>query len=138
MKQDRRYGVKDTSYKAAGEFEGLERLVSSFYGYMDTLAEAKVIRAMHPEDLSLSSTKLAYFLSGWLGGPRIFSEKFGPIRIPKAHSHLPISSKEGEAWMFCMEKALQDQPYEKEFKVYLMEQLQVPTNRIVQACNPSS
>ena len=105
---------------------------------MDSLDEAKIIRAMHPKDLSLSSVKLAYFLSGWLGGPKLFSENFGPIRIPKAHSHLSITSKEGEAWMLCMEKAVQDQPYEKEFKVYLIEQLGVPTDRIVKACDLSS
>ena len=38
--------------------------------------------------------------------------------------------EESEAWLLCMQKAVDLQPYEADFKVYLMEQLRVPAERI--------
>ena len=90
---------------------------------MDTLPEAKIIRAMHKDDISESSEKLARFLSGWLGGPKLYREKYGPISIPSAHSHLAIGVAERDAWLLCMEKALDEQPYAVEFKQYMLKQL---------------
>jgi hemoglobin len=128
------YGVGDASYKAAGELEGITKLVDAFYDFMDSLPEAKVIRRMHRDNLDESRLKLSYFLSGWLGGPKLYSKKFGSIIIPKAHMHMPIGRSEVEAWMECMQKAVEIQPYEKDFKVYLIEQLRVPAERILALC----
>ena len=41
-------------YRAAGELAGLTSLVDAFYVNMDTFPEARVIRKMHPEDLTES------------------------------------------------------------------------------------
>src|SRR4051794_37711200 len=100
------FGFGDASFRAAGGIEGLTRLVDAFYGYMDTLPEAAGIRAMHPDDLTLSRRKLTTFLCGWLGGPKLFTQEFGPISIPSAHAHLPIDEPERDAWMACMNKAV--------------------------------
>lgn len=133
------YGVGDNSYNAAGGLDGLTRLADAFYKHMQSLPEAKTIRDMHKPDLSESSKKLAYFLSGWLGGPKIYSETFGSIIIPQAHKHLDIGHDEVEAWILCMQKAVEEQPYQEAFKAYLIEQLRVPAERIRLACstNPS-
>lgn len=129
------FGVGDTSYKMAGELAGLTALVDAFYDNMASLPEAEKIRGMHPSDLSLSRQKLVYFLSGWLGGPKLFAEHFGTIHIPTAHRHLAVGEKERDAWMLCMEKAVDVQAYDDAFKTYLIEQLRIPAERIRQACN---
>ena len=129
------YGVGDCSYKAAGEISGLIALVESFYFFMDTLPEAKHIRSMHSDDLSETKTKLAYFLSGWLGGPKLYPEHFKTMPIPLAHKHLPIGRDETEAWMLCMQKAIDEQPYATAFKQYLITQLRVPAERIKHVCS---
>ena len=85
---------------------------------------------MHANDLSESSKKLSYFLSGWLGGPKLYLNTYGSINIPLAHKHLSVGLAESEAWLLCMQKAVDSQPYEETFKVYLMEQLRVPAERI--------
>ena len=128
------YGVSDNSYQAAGELAGITCLVDDFYDNMSTFPEAKIIRDMHPSDLTESRTKLAYFLSGWLGGPRIYAATFGSLRIPAAHQHFPVGKSESEAWLHCMQKALEIQPYEDAFKVYLITQLRVPAERIRTVC----
>jgi hemoglobin len=96
---------------------------------MDEQPNAKVIRDMHKKDLTESIDKLTHFLCGWLGGPKLFSEKYGPIRIPKAHSHLNIGYAERDAWLYCMEQAISKQPYERDFKQYLLAQLAIPAER---------
>lgn len=129
------YGIADGSYKAAGELSGITKLVDDFYDFMCKIPEAKTIRDMHPDDLTESRKKLAYFLSGWLGGPKLYNEHFGRIKIPMAHQHLPIGDKEKDAWLLCMQKAVDLQPFEDSFKVYLMDQLQIPAERIRVVCS---
>lgn len=126
------YGTEDASYQAAGKLAGITQLVDCFYDYMDKLPDAKIIREMHPRDLTVSRDKLTCFLSGWLGGPRLFSEKYGAISIPKVHQHLSVESPERDAWLLCMKKAASEQPYDESFKKYLLEQLFVPAERIRQ------
>lgn len=122
-----------TPYHAAGELEGITKLVDEFYVNMDTLPEAKTIRAMHPEDLTESRRKLTYFLCGWLGGPKLFQQHYGPISIPGAHMRFPISYAERDAWLLCMQRALAVQPYSNELKDYLLAALSVPAERVRQA-----
>jgi hemoglobin len=86
---------------------------------------------MHPGDLTVSIDKLARFLCGWMGGPKRYSEKYGGIAIPPAHSHLPVGESEKQAWLDCMREALDKQDYPDELKEYLIEQLTVPASRIV-------
>jgi len=123
------YGVEDASFKAAGGEVGVRKLVNAFYDHMNELPDAQRIREMHPEDISESREKLARFLCGWLGGPKLYKEKYGTIRIPVAHSHLDIGIAERDAWLLCMQHALDEQDYPERFKKYLIEQLFVPAER---------
>lgn len=125
------YGEQNGSFLAAGGEQGLFTLAKDFYAQMETLPEASKIRHMHPDDLTESADKLARFLSGWLGGPKLYREKYGSISIPRAHQHLTISPKEMDAWLLCMQKALEDKDYPQDFKDYLLKQLAVPASRCV-------
>ena len=124
-----KYGEGDASFQAAGQEAGLRKLVNRFYEVMSEEGFAKKIRDMHPKNITVSADKLTLFLCGWLGGPKLFREKYGSIRIPMAHSHLAIGPDERDAWLKCMELALETQPYEPEFKAYLLRELTVPATR---------
>ena len=128
------YGKGDSSFVAAGGESGILALVNDFYDRMAADSRYKTIHEMHPEDKLLSREKLAAFLSGWLGGPRIYQEKFGSIGIPAVHRHLPIGLNERDQWLSCMTEAVSDQPYAEDFKAYLLKQLEVPANAIVRVC----
>ncbi|SDU38506.1 group II truncated hemoglobin [Halopseudomonas salegens] len=127
------YGEADASYQAAGGIEGIRRLVDDFYQVMDTWPDAERIRRMHPADLSPARDKLSCFLSGWLGGPRLFQETYGSISIPAFHARWPIDTADAEAWLGCMQQAIARQPWSPAFKDYLLRQLAVPAQRVVQA-----
>ena len=125
----RPYGVEDASYQAAGGEAGIRQLVDDFYDAMDQLPAAAKIRAMHPTNLSDTRDKLTRFLCGWLGGPKLYAEKYGSIHIPQAHARFAIGPEERDAWLLCMAEALKQQPYAPAFKRYLLEQLYVPAER---------
>ncbi len=125
------YGKEDQTFQAAGGIDGIQQLVEDFYDVMSTRNYASVIRHMLPVDLTVSIDKLARFLCGWMGGPKRYSEKYGGIAIPPAHSHLPVGESEKQAWLDCMREALDKQDYPVELKEYLIEQLTVPASRIV-------
>lgn len=126
------YGHEDSSFKAAGGAEGIQKLVEDFYRIMDERSHATVIRNMHPDDLDISVDKLARFLCGWLGGPRLYNEKYGSISIPAVHAHLVIHEGERDSWLSCMQEAISLQPYAADFAEYLLVQLRVPAERIFQ------
>ncbi|AYC31899.1 globin [Pseudomonas cavernae] len=127
------YGVGDASYQAAGGIDGLQRLVADFYRLMDQQPEAADLRRLHGESLELARDKLTCFLSGWLGGPKLFQEKYGSIAIPAFHTRWPIDQRLSEIWLSCMARAIALQPYAPDFADYLLAQLRVPAQRIVQA-----
>lgn len=124
------YGFSDNSFKAAGEEAGIRKLVDDFYRFMDELPEAAVIRAMHKTDLTESRDKLTLFLCGWMGGPKLYHEKYGSINIPRDHSHLIVGEAERDAWLLCMKHAIELQNYSSEFGEYLLTQLRTPAERI--------
>ena len=129
------YGTGDASYQAAGAYEGISKLVNEFYDQMEALPEAQRIRRMHSADLTESRKKLTYFLSGWLGGPKLYREHYQPIVIPKFHQHMPIGEAERDAWMLCMRRAVEKQPFADDFKHYLIEQLYIPAERTRVLCS---
>jgi hemoglobin len=129
-----KFGIKDASFQAAGGVDGVRKLVDDFYRIMDEAEDASIIRRMHPADLTSSRDKLARFLCGWLGGPRLYTEKYGPISIPNVHAHLGIGEAERDAWLACMERAIARQSFSPEFAAYLMKQLRIPAERIVLTC----
>ncbi|WP_369857219.1 group II truncated hemoglobin [Candidatus Thalassolituus haligoni] len=128
------YGQGDATYQAAGGLEGITALVDRFYQRMDTLPEARILRAMHSDDLTSSRQKLTWFLSGWTGGPKLYAEHVGAISIPVAHAHLPADESSVQAWLTCMDLALQDLNYPDDFRHYMIQQLSRPAESIRLMC----
>jgi len=93
-------------YERLGGEPVLRRLVSRFYELMDTLPEAYGIRKLHQSDLSSAEEKLYLYLTGWLGGPQLYVEKYGHPRLRARHLPFPIATAEAEQWMLCMRQAM--------------------------------
>jgi hemoglobin len=125
-----KYGTGDTSYRAAGGHDGIRRLVDRFYEHMDLLPEARMLRAMHAADLTEVREKLVTFLIAWLGGPNEYRARFGPISIPGSHARFSIDHAERDAWLLCMARAVDDQPWAEMFKRYFMTAIAIPAERV--------
>lgn len=86
----------------------LRELVDRFYDLMDLEPEFAGIRALHPAVLDGSRDKLYWFLSGWMGGPSLYIERFGHPRLRARHLPFAIASSERDQWLRCMALAMQD------------------------------
>jgi hemoglobin len=100
--------AESTTYDAIGGDGGLRRLVDRFYDLMDLEPAFQGIRRLHPSTLDGSRDKLYWFLSGWLGGPNLYVERFGHPRLRARHLPYAIGIAERDAWMACMRQAMQE------------------------------
>jgi hemoglobin len=98
-----------TPYEQLGGEAGVRRLVDRFYDTMDNLPEARTIRGLHAKSLKASREKLFLFLSGWLGGPDLYSPRHGHPRLRARHLPFSIGIAERDQWMACMRKALAEE-----------------------------
>ena len=128
------YGQGDTSFRAAGSEAGLRQLVDTFFDRMGSDQRFATIYALHPDDIEISRDKLARFLCGWLGGPKLYNEKYGAIGIPRVHAHLAIATAERDQWLTCMQESVAEQAFAEDFKIYLMEQLFAPAEAVRRRC----
>ena len=99
---------KKSIYEAIGGTEKLDELVDRFYDLMALEPNLEELRSMHPQDLSGSREKLKLFLSGWIGGPDIYSPKHGHPMLRARHLPFKIGAKERNQWLACMYQAMQD------------------------------
>jgi len=99
---------KKSIYEAIGGIEKVDELVDRFYDLMALEPNLEELRSMHPQDLSASREKLKLFLSGWIGGPDIYSPKHGHPMLRARHLPFKIGAKERNQWLACMYQAMQD------------------------------
>jgi hemoglobin len=112
---------QQTAYQLVGGETKLRELVDRFYDLMDLEPEFAGIRALHPASLEGSRDKLFWFLSGWMGGPDLYIERFGHPRLRARHLPYPIASSERDQWLRCMAWAMQDVGLPRTLQERLME-----------------
>ncbi|MFL5562469.1 MAG: group II truncated hemoglobin [Gemmatimonadaceae bacterium] len=112
-----------TPYDQIGGDAAVRQLVDRFYDLMDSAPEAKHVRALHAASLKASREKLYMFLTGWLGGPQLYVEKHGHPRLRQRHFPFAISSRERDEWLWCMDRAMDEQPMPAELHAMLKQKL---------------
>jgi hemoglobin len=112
-----------TQFERIGGEDAVRALVDRFYDLMDTLPEVRELRSLHPAVLDGSRDKLAWFLTGWLGGPPRFVERFGHPRLRARHLPFQIGVRERDQWMHCMIIALDERVADEVFRRELIERI---------------
>ena len=97
-----------TLYEAIGGDPTIRALVRRFYELMDTLPEARACRDVHPPSLARAEEKLYEYLTGYLGGPQLYVEKYGHPRLRSRHFVAPIGTAERDGWILCFQKAMEE------------------------------
>jgi hemoglobin len=96
-----------THYERIGGEKTVRELVDRFYDIMDEQEELATLRQLHAKSLRMSREKLFLFLSGWLGGPNLYVEKYGHPRLRARHLPFSIGIEERDQWLECMKSAMQ-------------------------------
>lgn len=107
-------------YDLVGGDAGVRALVDAFYDRMDLEEAFAGIRRLHPPSLDGSRDKLYWYLSGWLGGPQHYVERFGHPRLRARHLPFPIAEAERDQWLACMRMAMQDVALPEDLAAALM------------------
>ncbi|HET9821544.1 MAG TPA: group II truncated hemoglobin, partial [Burkholderiaceae bacterium] len=97
-----------SAYEQLGGRDGVRALVDRFYDLMDLEPAYAALRALHPTPLDGSRDKLFWFLSGWLGGPDEFVQRFGHPRLRARHLPYAIGIAERDQWLACMAQAMDE------------------------------
>ncbi|TDE84783.1 globin [Deinococcus sp. S9] len=87
--------------------EALARLVQHFYA---RVAADPDLAPIFPADLTLTAEKQLAFLTGFLGGPPLYHQRFGHPRLRARHLPFPITPTRARAWLACMQAALRETP----------------------------
>ena len=95
-----------TPYALLGGEQAVRALVERFYDLMDLEPQYAAIRKLHAADLAHAREKLFLFLSGWLGGPGLYVERYGHPMLRARHLPFSIGIAERDQWIACMEQAM--------------------------------
>lgn len=96
-------------YDQIGGAPAVEALVNRFYDLVESEPEAAPLRALHALGHGLAHAREAQFLflSGFLGGPHLYREQNGHADVLQMHAHLAIDAPARDAWLACMQRAMQ-------------------------------
>jgi len=97
---------RQTHYERLGGAAAVRDLVDRFYDLMDLEAAYAGIRGLHATRLDAARDKLFMFLSGWLGGPPLYVERYGHPRLRQRHLPFAIGEAERDQWLACMTQAM--------------------------------
>jgi hemoglobin len=100
--------AKITPYASIGGEAGVRALVERFYDLMEMEPSFGELRAVHGASLASAREKLFLFLSGWLGGPPLYTDRYGHPRLRARHLPFSIGMVERDQWLACMRRALAD------------------------------
>jgi hemoglobin len=98
--------AQQTPYALLGGEAAVRALVDRFYDLMDLEPRYAELRALHAPDLAHAREKLTLFLSGWLGGPSLYIERYGHPMLRARHLPFPIGVRERDQWLACMAQAM--------------------------------
>ena len=95
-------------YKLLGGDAKVRELVERFYDLMELEPKYARLRAVHGSTQENAREKLYLFLSGWLGGPALYTDRFGHPMLRARHLPFAIGEVERDQWMACMAQAMEE------------------------------
>ncbi|RUO63181.1 group II truncated hemoglobin [Pseudidiomarina insulisalsae] len=98
-----------SQYQQLGGESAVRAMAERFYDIMATDPRARELLALHPQPLTAIRQKFFEFLSGWLGGPQLFTEKYGHPRLRARHLPFRVDIKMRDQWLLCMYQVLDEQ-----------------------------
>lgn len=113
------WGDAVTPFVEIGGEPGVRALAENFY---DVIEEGSpLLRNMLPANTANTRQKFYMYLTGWLGGPPVYEEKYGHPRLRMRHLPFPIGDTEAAEWMRCMREAMGRVEIDEPLRTFLDE-----------------
>jgi hemoglobin len=114
--------MEPTLFERLGE-ENLRLMVDRFY---DLVFAHGQIAHLFKTDKNVIKEKQRLFLTQFLGGPPLYSEKYGHPKLRARHMPHPIGEEDAVAWLSCMSAAITSLSIEESLKDELFKRF-IPT-----------
>ena len=96
--------MADTYYDRIGGEQAVRLVADGFY---DTVDESYPrLAGMLPADTTVTRRKLFLYLCGWLGGPQLYTARYGHPRLRMRHLPFAIDEDGVRQWLEAMEVTL--------------------------------
>ncbi|RUO23162.1 hemoglobin-like oxygen-binding protein [Aliidiomarina iranensis] len=96
-------------YQQLGGESAVRAIAERFYDIMEEDPAAAELLAIHPQPMDAIRLKFFQFLSGWLGGPQLYIEKYGHPMLRARHLPFRIDTSMRDQWLHCMYQVLDEQ-----------------------------
>ena len=111
-----------TPFDLLGGADQVRAIVERFYDAMSehepALARLHACDADGRVDRG-SRDRFAMFLIGWLGGPEDYVATHGHPRLRMRHARVPVGAQHRDAWLRCMQRALDGEGITGEVRLFL-------------------
>jgi hemoglobin len=114
--------MERVTYERLGS-ENLDMLVDRFY---DLVFSHPQISRLFKTDKELIKAKQKMFLTQFLGGPPLYSERYGHPQMRARHMPHAIAEEDAVAWLQCMAQAVHSLNIDESLKDELMKRF-IPT-----------
>ena len=118
---DPRQRDEPSPYDLIGGDGAVRALVERFYDLMELEPAYTQLRRVHGASLESAREKLHLFLSGWLGGPPLYTERYGHPMLRARHLPFAIGAEERDQWMACMVQAMEETEVPQELREALAQ-----------------
>lgn len=98
------------------ENENLQKLIDQFY---DLVFSSEKIAPLFKNDKEEIKEKQYLFLSQFLGGPQLYTEKYGHPKMRARHLPHAISEEAKNEWLRCMKLAIETLDLTDDLKIAL-------------------
>ncbi|MFC4403257.1 globin [Gracilibacillus xinjiangensis] len=115
-------------YEAIGGDETIDRLVEAFYA---RVANHPDLIPIFPDDFTEVARKQKQFLTQFFGGPPLYIQEHGHPMMRKRHLRFPITPTRRDAWLKCMEGALEEVQIEEPVRSAMFERLTLTANHMM-------
>lgn len=122
-----------TPYELIGGEETLQKLVDAFYPkvYSDPR-----LAPLFQGDMELIKEKQRLFLIQFLGGPPLYSDRYGHPMMRARHLPFEITPSRAEAWLDCMRQAMDEIGLTGLIRDYFYERLKLTAYHMVNTDEP--
>jgi hemoglobin len=119
---DLRPSVEHSPFELMGGEQVVRRVVEHFYECMSI--DEPALAKLHQVDADgrvnkPTQERFGLFLIGWLGGPQDYTERHGHPRLRMRHGRVPVNIAMRDAWLRCMQKALDAEQITGELRKFL-------------------
>jgi len=110
-------------YDQMGGETVIRQLVKTFYDIVEREPEGKPLFLLHLRGHGIAHSRIEQlnFLSGFLGGPKLYVERYHHSDVRQMHAHVAIDRGARDTWLLCMAMAIDRVGLQSEIKGVLMK-----------------